>query len=138
MEGSWGGRGRLGRRHDAPVEAGGQGFFGLRWCVPGGSAMLVRGVRVSAHGIHDQATALNVGVMARSTSKQLVVCVGNEGYPASLEKRKLRGRTPNRRVARNGDMPLAVHSFNGANRVVSEDSKKENDQNNQAGQSQTI
>jgi hypothetical protein len=27
--------------------------------------------------------------MARSASKQLVVCVGNEGYPASLEKRKL-------------------------------------------------
>jgi hypothetical protein len=27
--------------------------------------------------------------MARSASKQLVVCIGNEGYPASLEKRKL-------------------------------------------------
>jgi hypothetical protein len=27
--------------------------------------------------------------MAKSQSKQLVVCVGNEGYPASLEKRKL-------------------------------------------------
>jgi hypothetical protein len=27
--------------------------------------------------------------MARPASKQLVVCVGNEGYPASLEKRKL-------------------------------------------------
>jgi hypothetical protein len=27
--------------------------------------------------------------MAKSASKQLVVCVGNEGYPVSLEKRKL-------------------------------------------------
>ena len=27
--------------------------------------------------------------MAKSGSKQLVVCVGNDGYPASLEKRKL-------------------------------------------------
>ena len=27
--------------------------------------------------------------MTRSASKQLVVCVANDGYPASLEKRKL-------------------------------------------------
>ena len=27
--------------------------------------------------------------MARSQSKQLVVCVDNEGYPASLERRKM-------------------------------------------------
>lgn len=27
--------------------------------------------------------------MAKSQSKQLVVCVNNEGYPASLEKRKI-------------------------------------------------
>jgi hypothetical protein len=27
--------------------------------------------------------------MARSAPKQLVVCVANKGYPASLEKRKL-------------------------------------------------
>jgi hypothetical protein len=27
--------------------------------------------------------------MARSISKQLVVCIDNEGYPASLEKRKI-------------------------------------------------
>jgi len=27
--------------------------------------------------------------MAKSASKQLVVCIGNEGYPASLERRKL-------------------------------------------------
>jgi hypothetical protein len=27
--------------------------------------------------------------MAKSQSKQLVVCVDNEGYPASLEKRKI-------------------------------------------------
>jgi len=27
--------------------------------------------------------------MARSAAKQLVVCIGNDGYQASLEKRKL-------------------------------------------------
>jgi hypothetical protein len=27
--------------------------------------------------------------MARSQAKQLVVCVGNEGYPVSLERRKI-------------------------------------------------
>jgi hypothetical protein len=27
--------------------------------------------------------------MARPASKQLVVCIANEGYPASLERRKL-------------------------------------------------
>jgi len=27
--------------------------------------------------------------MARAQSKQLVVCVSNEGYPASLERRKI-------------------------------------------------
>ena len=27
--------------------------------------------------------------MAKSQSKQLVVCVSNDGYPASLEKRKI-------------------------------------------------
>jgi hypothetical protein len=27
--------------------------------------------------------------MARSQSKQLVVCINNDGYPASLEKRKI-------------------------------------------------
>jgi hypothetical protein len=28
-------------------------------------------------------------MMARAPSKQLVVCIDNEGYPASLEKRKI-------------------------------------------------
>ena len=27
--------------------------------------------------------------MSRSVSKQLVVCINNDGYPASLEKRKI-------------------------------------------------
>lgn len=27
--------------------------------------------------------------MAKSVSKQLVVCINNDGYPASLEKRKI-------------------------------------------------
>jgi len=27
--------------------------------------------------------------MAKSVSRQLVVCINNEGYPASLEKRKI-------------------------------------------------
>jgi len=27
--------------------------------------------------------------MAKTQAKQLVVCIGNDGYPASLEKRKI-------------------------------------------------
>jgi hypothetical protein len=27
--------------------------------------------------------------MAKTPAKQLVVCIGNDGYPASLEKRKI-------------------------------------------------
>ena len=45
--------------------------------------------RVWTHGIQDRATALNTDAVAKSASRQLVVCVDNEGYPASLEKRKL-------------------------------------------------
>lgn len=30
-----------------------------------------------------------MGIMAKSSSRQLVVCVNNEGYAASLEKRKI-------------------------------------------------
>ena len=42
-----------------------------------------------AEGIQDQAPALRHGTMAKPQSKQLVVCVDNEGYAASLEKRKI-------------------------------------------------
>ena len=40
-------------------------------------------------GIQDQTPAVKPEAMARSQSKQLVVCVDNEGYPASLERRKM-------------------------------------------------
>jgi hypothetical protein len=46
-------------------------------------------LRNRTQGIQDQAAAVNATSVAMSTSKQLVVCVGNDGYPASLEKRKL-------------------------------------------------
>jgi hypothetical protein len=39
--------------------------------------------------IQDQAAAVNATSMAKSASKQLVVCVDDDGYAASLEKRKL-------------------------------------------------
>jgi hypothetical protein len=32
---------------------------------------------------------LKVEIMPKSPSKQLVVCVNNEGFPASLERRKI-------------------------------------------------
>jgi hypothetical protein len=40
-------------------------------------------------GIQDQASALRRDIMAKPQSKQLVVCIENEGYLASLEKRKI-------------------------------------------------
>src|SRR5215468_4797457 len=42
-----------------------------------------------AQGIQDQAPALRRNTMAKPQSKQLVVCIDNEGYAASLEKRKI-------------------------------------------------
>jgi hypothetical protein len=58
--------------------------------------------------------------MARQQSKQLVVCINNEGYPASLEKRKiylaLRDATADRRgliriVDESGDDYLYPKTF---------------------------
>jgi hypothetical protein len=50
---------------------------------------LVRSNRDRPQGIQDQAPALNVVNMAKAQTKQFVVCINNEGYPASLEKRKI-------------------------------------------------
>jgi len=40
--------------------------------------------------------------MAKSGSKQLVVCVDNDGYPASLEKRKLYVKIPDPAAEKQG------------------------------------
>ena len=32
---------------------------------------------------------MKIGIMPKAPSKQLVVCIENKGYPASLEKRKI-------------------------------------------------
>jgi hypothetical protein len=40
-------------------------------------------------GIQDQIPVLKFETMAKTQTKQLVVCIDNEGYPASLEKRKI-------------------------------------------------
>jgi hypothetical protein len=53
-------------------------------------------------GIRDQAATLNATSMARSASKQLVVCVDNDGYPASLERRKLYVMLPDRAAEKHG------------------------------------
>ena len=45
--------------------------------------------RNRSQGIQDQASALKHEAMAKPQAKQLVVCVSNEGYLASLEKRKI-------------------------------------------------
>jgi hypothetical protein len=39
--------------------------------------------------IQDQAPSITVRSMARNAAKQLVVCIKNDGYLASLEKRKI-------------------------------------------------
>jgi hypothetical protein len=48
---------------------------------------LVRSRQDRAKGIQDLAAALRHGIVAKLQSKQLVACVGNEGYAASLERR---------------------------------------------------
>jgi TPP-dependent pyruvate/acetoin dehydrogenase alpha subunit len=42
-----------------------------------------------AEGIQDQIPALNPQTMAKTQTKQLVVCIDNNGYAVSLEKRKI-------------------------------------------------
>src|SRR5579864_2288299 len=59
------------------------------WFDPSGRATLVRSQWDRAKGIQDQASDLRDTAMARAPSKQLVVCISNEGYAASLEKRKI-------------------------------------------------
>ena len=48
--------------------------------------------------------------MARSASKQLVVCVGNDGYPASLEKRKLYVMLPDPAAEKHGLLRIVDES----------------------------
>src|SRR3978361_1013130 len=45
--------------------------------------------RNRAEGIQDQIPALKFETMAKTQTKQFVVCIDNEGYAASLEKRKI-------------------------------------------------
>jgi hypothetical protein len=40
--------------------------------------------------------------MAKTQPKQLVVCIDNEGYPASLEKRKIYVALPDRAAGKRG------------------------------------
>jgi hypothetical protein len=44
-------------------------------------------IALRTQGTQDQASALKI--MTKTHSKQLVVCVENDGFPASLEKRKI-------------------------------------------------
>jgi hypothetical protein len=61
--------------------------FGSRKLESGNT--LVRSRRNRAEGIQDQIPALKFETMAKTQIRQLVVCIDNKGYPASLEKRKI-------------------------------------------------
>src|SRR6476660_9114199 len=61
--------------------------IGARVARLSGTTKLVRGRRDRAQGIQDQTPALKN--MPKTQAKQLVVCVDNDGYAASLEKRKI-------------------------------------------------
>jgi hypothetical protein len=45
--------------------------------------------RNRAQRIQDQVPVVKFEAMAKTQGKQLVACVDNDGYPASLEKRKI-------------------------------------------------
>jgi hypothetical protein len=49
----------------------------------------VRSRRNRAEGIQDQIRVLNPETMAKTQTKQLVVCIDNKGCAVSLEKRKI-------------------------------------------------
>jgi hypothetical protein len=48
--------------------------------------------------------------MAKTQAKQLVVCVDNEGYPASLEKRKIYVALPDAAAGKHGLLPIVDES----------------------------
>ena len=48
--------------------------------------------------------------MAKTASKQLVVCVNNDGYPASLEKRKIYVALTDRAAERHGLLRIVDES----------------------------
>lgn len=51
--------------------------------------------------------------MAKTASKQLVVCIDNEGYPASLEKRKIYLALPDRAAEKHGLLRVIDESGEG-------------------------
>ena len=48
--------------------------------------------------------------MAKSEAKQLVVCVSNDGYPASLERRKIYVAVPDADAERHGLLRIVDES----------------------------
>jgi hypothetical protein len=48
--------------------------------------------------------------MAKTQAKQLVVCVDNEGYPASLEKRKIYVALPDAAAGKHGLLRIVDES----------------------------
>jgi hypothetical protein len=48
--------------------------------------------------------------MAKTQAKQLVVCVDNEGYPASLEKRKIYVALPDAAAEKHGLLRIVDES----------------------------
>jgi hypothetical protein len=74
---------------------------GLNWPVqaanPGAEARILPTIdgisyearRNRAEGIQDQIPAFKFEIMAKTQTKQLVICIDNKGYAVSLEKRKI-------------------------------------------------
>ena len=52
--------------------------------------------------------------MAKAATKQLVVCIKNDGYPASLERHKIYRVLPDSAAEKDGDIRIIENQLEGA------------------------
>ena len=75
-----------------------------------GGTALVRGNRHRKEGIQDQTLSRLRAAMTSTASHQLVICVKNEDYPASLEKRKIYEAIPDNAAKKHGQIRVIDES----------------------------
>ena len=73
-----------------------------RWNGATGGGTLVRGRRLREAGVETQTLTVRRHVRYTGTKRQVVICVNNEGYPASLERWKLYQALPDREADAHG------------------------------------
>ena len=82
---------RLQRLYGAAVGANAKASLAFDWPMDRSTSLKYTGTKppASGGGNSRSSTCFDVEAMAKAQAKQLVVCVNNDGYLASLERRKI-------------------------------------------------